>query len=94
LGIRVGCLIVSPYVSPHVDHTVYEFGSILEFIEQTFKLPALGSLTAGYTDRRSASIVQSFDFSRRPAEFTAIPAPYPASFFLQHAPSLRPPDDQ
>ncbi|HVA32824.1 MAG TPA: alkaline phosphatase family protein, partial [Candidatus Baltobacteraceae bacterium] len=27
LGIRVGCLIVSPYVRPHVSHTVYEFGS-------------------------------------------------------------------
>ncbi len=31
-------LIVSPYVKPHVDHTEYQFGSILRFVEQTWNL--------------------------------------------------------
>jgi hypothetical protein len=29
----------------------------------------------------------------KPRSFTAIQAPYPASFFLGHAPSLTAPDD-
>jgi phospholipase C len=93
LGIRVGCLIISPYVRPHVSHTVYEFGSILKFIEEAFGLPRLGPASAGYTDTRAKSIVDSFDFSRRARRFKPIPAPYPASFFLNEAPSLRAPDD-
>ena len=94
LGIRVGCIIVSPYVSPHVDHSVYEFGSILKFVEQTFDLPWLGSQRAGYTDRRATSIIQSFDFTHRPRRFRSIPAPYPASFFLNFTSSKRAPDDE
>ncbi|HKE36760.1 MAG TPA: alkaline phosphatase family protein [Candidatus Baltobacteraceae bacterium] len=94
LGIRVGCLIVSPYVRPHVSHTVYEFGSILKFVEQTFGLPPLGPRGAGYTDQRAHSIANSFDFSQRPRAFKKIPTPYPASFFLTRKPSLRAPDDE
>jgi len=94
LGIRVGCLIVSPYVRPHVSHTVYEFGSILKFVEQTFGLPSLGPRSAGYTDGRAHSIADSFDFSMKPRAFKKIPAPYPASFFITRNPSLRAPDDE
>lgn len=93
LGIRVGCIIVSPYVRPHVSHTVYEFGSVLKFVEQVFGLPPLGSRRNGYTDRRATSLADSFDFTMNPRRFKTIPAPYPASFFLSHAPSLRAPDD-
>ncbi len=94
LGIRVGCLIISPYVRPHVSHTVYEFGSVLAFVEDVFKLPRLGPERAGYTDSRATSIIDSFDFSKPPRAFKTIAAPYPASFFAKHAPSLRAPDDQ
>jgi phospholipase C len=94
LGIRVGCLIVSPYVRPHVSHTVYEFGSILKFVEQTFGLPPLGTAAEGYTDVRAHSIADSFDFSHHPRAFTKIPAPYSARFFLLRKPSLRAPDDE
>lgn len=94
LGIRVGCLIVSPYVRPHVSHTVYEFGSILKFVEQTFGLPVVGPSSAGYTDRRAHSIADSFDFSQRPRAFKKIPAPYPPSLFITRKPSLRAPDDE
>ncbi|MBV8147716.1 MAG: hypothetical protein JO092_01335, partial [Candidatus Eremiobacteraeota bacterium] len=94
LGIRVGCLIVSPYVRPHVSHTVYEFGSVLKFIEEIFSLPELGPQSAGYTDSRATSILDSFDFSKPPRTFQTIPAPYPASFFFKYTPSLRAPDDE
>lgn len=94
LGIRVGCIIISPYVRPHVSHTVYEFGSILHFVEQTFNLPPLGSEANGYTDRRAKSIRDSFDFSQNPRAFKPIPAPYSATFFKRHAASMRVPDNE
>jgi phospholipase C len=93
LSIRVPCLIISPYVKPHVSHTVYEFGSILKFVEQVYGLPPLGPQSAGYTDGRANSLVDSFDFSIAPRAFKTIPAPYPPSFFVRQKPSLRPPDD-
>ncbi len=41
LGIRVPCLIISPYAKQGVvSHTQYEYASILKFIEQAFNLPA------------------------------------------------------
>jgi phospholipase C len=94
LGLRVGCLIVSPYAkSGYVSHTVYEFGSILKFVEQVFGLPPLGTLAEGYTDTRARSLVDSFDFGQPPRAFKRIPAPVPASVFLTRPPSLVPPDD-
>ena len=41
LGIRVPCLIISPYAKTnYVDHTQYEYGSILRFIEEVNGIPA------------------------------------------------------
>ena len=94
LGIRVPCLIVSPYVQPHVEHTSYEFGSIVKFVEQVFGLPALGSQSAGYTDGRATSLANSFNFTMAPRAFSKIPAPYPPTFFIEHAPSRRAPDNE
>ncbi len=92
-GIRVGCIIVSPYAKPHfVDHTQYEFGSILRFAEEAFGLPTIGSASAGYTDARATSLDDAFDFTQAPRPFKAIPAKYPASTFLRQKPSGRPPD--
>jgi len=94
LGIRVGCIIISPYARAHyVSHTVYEFGSILRFEEEVFGLPPLGPTSAGYTDTRSASIVDSFDFTQTPQKFVHIASKYPPSTFLNQKPSMRPPDD-
>ncbi len=89
LGIRVGCIIVSPYAKHQVVHTQYEYGSILKFIEETFKLASLG-----YTDKRAASIVDSFNFRQSPRAFVPIPAKYPASHFFHERPSLQPPDSE
>jgi phospholipase C len=94
LGIRTPCLIISPYVTPHVARTQYEFASILKFVEQTFGLPTLGSVADGYTDARATSVLDSFDFTIAPRKYKKVAAPYPPSFFLNHAPSLKPPDDE
>ncbi len=84
LGIRVPCIIISPYAKRrYVSHTQYEFGSVVKFVEQVFGLPALGPRSFGYTDSRANSLVDSFDFSQKARAFRKIPAPYPASFFLE-----------
>ena len=79
LGIRVPCMIVSPYPKGvgYVSHTQYEFGSILKFIEETYGLPSLNK-----TDVRANSLSDSFDFKKRPLQFKTIPAKYPISKFL------------
>jgi phospholipase C len=97
LGIRVPCIIVSPYAGKnYVSHTLYEYGSILKFAEQAFDLPPLGkgSFGSGYTDSRANSLADSFDFIQSPRAFEQIPAPYPASYFLLRAPSMQLPDSQ
>jgi phospholipase C len=94
LGIRVPCLIVSPYARKgRVIHTQYEYGSILKFVEQTFSLPAIGPPSFGYTDTRATSLVDSFDFTQKPRRFQTIRAKYPAQHFILERPSLRAPDD-
>lgn len=93
LGIRVPCIIISPYVRPHVQHTTYEFGSIVKFVEQVFGLPKLGIAEQGYTDGPATSLTDSFDFTMKPRAYVKISAPYSATFFLNHASSARAPDD-
>jgi phospholipase C len=62
LGFRVPAIIISPYAKRgYVSHTIYEFGSVLKFIEQQFGLPSLGP---GHVDARSNSIEDAFDFSQ------------------------------
>lgn len=93
LGIRVPCLIISPYARRgYVSHTQYEYGSILKFAEELFNLEPLGPTSSGYTDTRATSIIDSFDFTQSPTPFKAISAPYPPSTFLNAAESHDPPD--
>ena len=96
MGIRVPCIIISPFTygrKTHVDHTQYEFGSILKFIEETFGLPMLGTLQDGYTDGRATSLSNAFDFSLDSRRGANISAPYAAQTFLNAPPSNIPPDD-
>lgn len=88
-GFRVPMLIVSPYVKPHVEHTVYEFGSILRFIEENSDLPSLGR-----NDKSSASIGNAFDFNMAPRKFKKINAKYSKEFFLRQPLSNEPPDTE
>ena len=94
-GMRVGMVIISPYAKKaYVDHTVYESGSILHFMEETFGLAALGPESAGYTDQRGASLDNAFDFTQAPRPFRFIPSKYKAPFFLHRPPSLHVVDEE
>jgi phospholipase C len=95
LGIRVPCIIISPYArTGFVSHTTYEFGSVLKFVEQTFDAAPLGPPSFGYTDQRAASLVDAFDFTQTPRAFATIPAKYPASYFLTQPQSMKEPDSE
>ena len=101
LAIRVGCIIISPYarIAPgakagYVSHTQYEYGSILKFVEQVFNLPPVGASSAGFTDTRATSILDSFDFTQAPRPFGAIASRYPESHFRSERPSFIPPDSE
>lgn len=92
LGERVPAIIISPYAKQHyVSHTVYEFGSILKFVEDAFGLPPLGGNS---TDARANSLVDSFDFTQTPTKFTPLAVKYRPSYFLARPPSMVPPDNE
>ncbi|MDQ2743564.1 MAG: hypothetical protein M3Z66_14905 [Chloroflexota bacterium] len=61
-GPRVPTLVISPFARAHtVDHTTYDFTSILRFIEDRFRLPRLSVY-----DRHAASIGQDLNIKQRP----------------------------
>jgi phospholipase C len=67
-GPRVPAIVISPYARPHaVDHTVYDFNSILRFIEDRFLLPPL---TGG--DRSAVSIGNTLNLAQAPLPPTFI----------------------
>jgi phospholipase C len=87
-------LVVSPYVRQgsgskggYVSNTVYGFGSIVRFIEDTWNLGRLGT-----TDVTCKSIADMFDFSQAPRKFKAISSTYKQAFFLHQKPSGLPVD--
>lgn len=93
-GPRVPMIVTSPYVRlgsdkkpGYVSHTVYEFGSILRFIEDTFDLGRLGT-----TDSTCKSIGDMFDFTQSPRKYQKIQAKYSRDFFLRQPPSGLPVD--
>jgi phospholipase C len=88
-GFRIPMLIVSPYVKPHVQHTVYEFGSILHFIEDNWNLGTLGR-----SDEHATSIGNSFDFSMSPRSFVKIDAKYSRDFLVHQPLSHEAPDTE
>ena len=62
LGIRVPAMIISPYAdSGKVDHTMYEFSSVLRFIEDNWGLTQLTR-----RDRIADPLLGSLDFSQTP----------------------------
>jgi phospholipase C len=83
-------IVISPYAKAHyISHTQYEFGSILKFVENTFKLGPLGT-----TDVRATSILDCFNFNQKPRAFVPIPAKLPTSFFEHEPVSHEPVDDE
>jgi phospholipase C len=82
-GFRVPMIIISPYAKPaFISHTVYDFGSILRFIEQTFKVGQVAPQAAtAYADALTLTgdLSDCFDFTQTPLTFQTIPASLPAS---------------
>ena len=97
LGIRVPCLIISPYAKQgYVSHVHYEYGSILRFIEEVYGLlpGSIGRRSLGYTDKRAKSLNDAFDFHQKPRKFSPIRSKYPLSLFLNEPPSNEPVDTE
>lgn len=85
-GFRVPMIVVSPYALPsHISTTPHDFGSILNFVEQTFALPSLGQADAHASDNLS----DCFNLNQTPIVFQTINAPLKADFFLH---DTRPPE--
>ena len=91
LGMRVPCLIVSPYAKAgHVTHVRYEFASVLRFMEINWSLGSLGT-----TDVRANAFGKDvFDFTAAPRAFAPVAAKYSRDYFLTHPPSNEAVDDR
>ena len=64
LGPRVPTIVISPYSrAGSIDHTTYEFASVLRFIETIFDLAPLTS-----RDANSSDMLGAFDFSQQPLD--------------------------
>ena len=73
-GFRVPTLVISPWAKPHyIDHTEYEFGSLLRLAEVNFNLPTLGGRDATAND-----MMNSFNFSQTPRGPLIVPADFVA----------------
>jgi phospholipase C len=95
-GFRVPMIVVSPYSREtsasqpgYISNTIYEFGSIIQFVEDTFNLGRLGT-----TDGTTNSMLDMFDFDQYPRSFTPIGSKYSRSYFLHRKPSNIPVDNE
>jgi phospholipase C len=95
LGFRVPLLVISAY-SPkpgYIDNEIYDFGSIVRSIEGLFNLPG-GEGALNFADARAANDLRRFfNFSQPPTTFTTIPAPLPATYFIDFPSPPEAPDN-
>ncbi|MDP9226447.1 MAG: hypothetical protein M3P18_21935 [Actinomycetota bacterium] len=64
LGPRVPAIVISPWAKPgYIDHTTYDFSSVLKTIERIFGLPSLAQ-----RDKRASPMFDAFDFRQRPVK--------------------------
>src|SRR5208282_6429769 len=78
LGFRVPTLVVSPWAKHgFIDHTVYEFASMLKLAEGNFNLPSLGT-----RDVKANDMMNSFDFNQQPQP----PLIEPTTFLAKETP--------
>lgn len=90
LGFRVPAIVVSAYArTGYVAHRQYEFGSILRFIEDDWRLGRLGT-----SDSRANSLGSVFDFSQRPRPYVPVKVKHSRAFFLSLPPSKLPLDTE
>jgi phospholipase C len=75
-GFRVPALLVSPYAKQgYIDHSTYDFTSILKFIELNWSVPSLTD-----RDAKANAFLDAFDFSqspRPPVYISAVRGPQP-----------------
>jgi len=90
LGFRVPLLVVSAYTpQAYVSNYIYDFGSVIRFMEGTFNFPE-GAL--GFADDRTATDLSDFfKFNAQPRPFQKIAAPLGPEYFL-HQRDSSPPD--
>jgi phospholipase C len=95
-GFRVPMIVVSPYARTgsgsqggYISNTVYGFGSIVRFVEDTFNLGRLGT-----TDGTSNSMDDMFNFYQSPRQFQSIGSKYSRSYFIHQKPSGLPVDTE
>ncbi len=73
MGVRVPMLVISPWARRGVDHTTYDFTSVLKFIGEDFGLPLLSA-----RERQANSLRSAFQFAhplhRWRAPMTSCPA--------------------
>jgi phospholipase C len=90
LGIRVGLLMIGPYVKKkYVTHVQYEHGSILRFIEDQY---GLAQLSASDT-RANSPEGDAIDFTQNPRPFVPFKGAPPPKSFIDAPHDRRPPDD-
>jgi phospholipase C len=96
MGFRVPMIVISPYTafntsgkSPYISQTVYGFGSIIRYVEDTFGLPSLGT-----TDATSNSMGDMLNYKQSPRQFQPITSSYSRSYFLHQKPSGLPVDTE
>jgi len=88
-GFRVPLVVVSPYArAGYISHVSHDFGSVLNLIEKSFKLPSLG-----YADAYADDLSDCFNFSQTPITFKTIIAPLNAAYFLNDKRPKTDPDD-
>jgi phospholipase C len=96
-GFRVPLIVISPYAKAgYISHTVYDFGSILKFIEATFGLPNVAPQAApAYADSftNTGDLSDCFDFTQTPLTFQTISAQFDAAHFLNDKTPPTDPDD-
>jgi phospholipase C len=77
MGVRVPMLVISPWARHGIDHTTYDFTSVLKFVAEDFGLPLLSA-----RERDANSLLNAFQFEkplgRWQAPITACPAVTPA----------------
>ena len=93
-GFRVPMIVISPYAretsashTGYISNTVYEFGSIIQFVEDTFNLGSLGT-----TDGSTNSMSDMFDFTQTPRSFQTISSKYSKAYFVHRGPTHIPVD--
>jgi len=68
-GPRVPALVISPWAKPgHVDHTQYEFSSMLRMAQTVFGLPSVTN-----RENITSDMMNSFDFSQSPNPALILP---------------------